>query len=267
MKKFIILFTLFIMLICISSFSWALTLDNITYMSVDLSDCNNWFSNSSYSTFDLYSALSDLGYSDSDILLYTSCMVSKSTYYNQDCINLVLAREPFYINNQWTGFVSQGRYGVVLYIGTSNTQIGYLELGDQTTSSGGFSSSSHVFINYLYSDDSLTDSFSGSQYYPNCNFFNTTFFNNAFNYSGEQPGDSGGESGGDEGGDSGGILDFLTNFWSNLGTNLLHIVVPTNEQWDELQDSFEDNILDKFNITSMSFNDNLYYDWRSYNTS
>lgn len=265
MKKFIILFTLFITLICISSFSWALTLDNVSYMSVDLTECNNWFNNSSYSTFDVYSALSDLGYSDSDILLYTSCTAAKSTYSNQDCINVVFARAPFYMNSQYTTLISEGRYGVVLYIGTDNSQIGYLKLGDQTTSSYIFNNT-HLFANYLYSNSSLSSAFSQTQYFTNCDFFNTTFFNNAFNYSGEQPGESGGESGGEEE-DNGGILNFLTNFWSNLGTNLVHIVVPNSEDWNDLQDSFEDNILDKFNITSMSFNDNLYYDWRSYNTS
>lgn len=46
---------------------------------------------------------------------------------------------------------------------------------------------------------------------------------------------------------------FFDNFWQNL----IHIVVPNEEDWDELQDTFNENILDRFNIQAWSFNDNL----------
>lgn len=66
--------------------------------------------------------------------------------------------------------------------------------------------------------------------------------------------DSNGDGGDSGETEEGGILDFITNFWSNL----LHIVVPTEEQWDELQENWEDNVLSKFNIQAWSFNENDY---------
>lgn len=61
----------------------------------------------------------------------------------------------------------------------------------------------------------------------------------------------GGESGG-ESEDDGSILDFLSNFWGNL----IHIVVPTSEQWEEIQENFEDEVLGKFNIPTLTFDNN-----------
>lgn len=47
---------------------------------------------------------------------------------------------------------------------------------------------------------------------------------------------------------------------------LINIVVPTSEQWEDLQDDFQENILDKFHITSMSFNNDLTYDYGALTT-
>ena len=48
------------------------------------------------------------------------------------------------------------------------------------------------------------------------------------------------------------LLETIQDFFSNFGDNLVHIVVPSQEDMEELQESFSDNILDKFSITAIS---------------
>lgn len=47
-----------------------------------------------------------------------------------------------------------------------------------------------------------------------------------------------------------GILDFLLDFWNNF----VHIIVPSQEDFEDLQESFNDNILSVFSLTSLSRN-------------
>lgn len=270
MKKFIFIFTLFIMLICISSFSWATYEhdgDDSNYSNSTFTTTNNleWYS--PQNIFDcLEFSLNEKSISYMSLDDFTDNTFYLAAYtYNYDTnkarlfafvpdvptynVNYNDTEIYFYWDSSYTVYVFNMFYNNASY------GVSFQKWSEQSADVWTNPPPNNTQYYERYSND--ISKFS-SPSFPISSFVPTQSSNNS-------GGDSGGESGGEEE-ESGGILDFLTNFWSNFGTNLVHIVVPNSEDWSDLQDSFEDNILDKFNITSMSFNNDLNYDWRSYNT-
>lgn len=246
MRRFIIFFSLFLLLISISSFSYGVT--NVEDITVDTSYYQQF--NSNYpSLVNIYEQLNGLTINgltvDSSVISSLDNVFLYTNSSNE--LFIALSSEPFYTDNRGyrnNGFFTYNGNSYYLLLHLFGSQQLYISK-EGSYNSIGFSAT-NISCNYLYSDNSFSSLYNG-QYLTN--FVNgssedVSIYNNSFNYEGEEEGGEGDNS-----------------FFDNFFDNLIHIVVPSSEQWQDVQDSFQDNILDKFHITSMSFNDNLTYDW------
>lgn len=92
MKKFIIIFIIFIILICYSSFSWATT-DFIVDMSLINSKIEGTSSARTFSTYDLSSYFPD----NTDLSEYTNYLF---LYYSKSYIICFVSKSPFWLHTQ-----------------------------------------------------------------------------------------------------------------------------------------------------------------------
>lgn len=73
------------------------------------------------------------------------------------------------------------------------------------------------------------------------------------NVGGNEVGNNVGNNvGGNEDNNNSNIFQAISEFFDNFWDNLLHIVVPNSEDFEDLQESFEDNVLSVFTITKLS---------------
>lgn len=252
-KKFLLGMFIFLLTIGISSFSWA-TQTNYGPYTYDSTN-TNVLDSSNYQTY-LDTAYSYAQDNNIDITDYHFAVVGGKIYAsgNYQGVSVLFFKENNYwesggagayaINNAAFGFgapyvdsVSSPFYYVQFYHDYTNVYLYVFQ--DQA---GYNKPLMYLDSSYNYACD--VDIFDGSNNVI-LDSSNVTLVNPTIDDVG------GGESGG-ESEDDGSILDFLSNFWNNL----IHIVVPTSEQWEEIQENFEDEVLGKFNIPTLTFDNN-----------
>lgn len=259
MKKIYISIFIFLLLIAISSFSYAQTTVNVntTY------DFDN-FTKQSFYDFAINNVFQSYDLSNKKYFLqYVRKPSDNSKYYA--CVyffdNYFWIADNYFNPPMNYNFVAKPNIMAVLEVDSDNYYAYYDYSTNKTMSyfnidtkkfvsvytSWGDVPNENIAFNFdmqLINNDGqvITDS-----NFPNGDMFTSSEFPLV-------PGESGGgESGGGENEETG-ILDFIADFWSNL----LHIVVPTDEQWQEVQDDWESDVLGKFNIQAWSYNANDY---------
>ena len=279
-KKIILFFTIFIVLICISSFSWAVETPSLM---VDFS-----YVDSSFGSIDFYRLFQQYfpSLTDTDLQLLDGCfsyVPSKPSsngsvwyiyvhFYNKSNTSFYYTQTYTSSNGSWSEYrftaVGSGFYRFMV---RSDYLLGYNVpvLNNTPTYVTSFSnygvdtSSGYLCSSYVYSNSNLTELYTSPNERINPN--NSTFYSNSYIITGGSGGDTGGgdTGGGDIGGgdDNGSILDFITGFWNNLSDFFIHLIIPTSEQLEDLQDDFANVILHPLGLdfTAWTFNSNLQY--------
>lgn len=238
MKKIFTLFAIFLILICISSFIWASVDVSNAYLDFDLFQSNEISGQVGVSVLSTY-------YSQAEIeqLQYVFCKKFPAEFGN--LIQIFFSDKKPYVSNGYIIIeptilpinarnfpVFSISQGVLSYYGTAS---------NMNTDLNGLSVFTLFSNTPIYTDNTYenVDSMTGYNFYYDTNLYS------AFQ--------GGGESGGGEGEENEGLLAFIANFFDNL----LHLVVPDEEDWQEIQNSFQLNILGRFHIDTWTFNDNL----------
>lgn len=241
MKKIFILFAIFLILICISSFSWASVDVSSAYLNFDLFESNIVSGQVGVSALTTYYSQAEI-----DQLQYVFVLKFPAEFGN--LIQIYFSDTKPYIDNGYVFMfptilpinahdfpVFDISNGELRYYGTSN----HVEINLSDLSVITLFSNTPIYIDNTYENE---DSMTGYNFY-----YDTSFYSAFANQGGGESG------GGEEEEENDGLLAFITNFFDNL----LHLVVPDAEDWQEIQDSFQDDILGRFDIDTWSFNDNL----------
>lgn len=259
MKKIYIIFGIFLLLIGLSSFSWA----SAGSLGFDFSAFNAE-QGTSFANYDLATNLNS--FTDQELATMQYAFVSFrngsiESFYILNKIPYVTSSTPqeFQVDISTPTYgIYMNSYGSTYILNTANNTT-FNQLGAVYNYAMANPNNMYWLINsQVYSDSSMSTliTMPSSSNQSSRVFLNDTFLVNSFLSEGGEG--EGGEGGEGEGGDEPGN-DNVTN--TSLAEILLSVVVPTGDDWQDLQDTFEDTILSKFHITSMSFTDDLEYNW------